>query len=186
MLNQDLTTLLDRMDRIARALDMGCASVGRTHRPDVAAALIEACWEGIGLAHELTRGLAYDDFWGDLDALCAVWVQVAAQTDQVDHVDATAGPAVQMARTSSAAVQALRAAAREVDDAQLQVVARPRDPVATRQATAAIRRLEATADCLFVDALGDDRYGRLDAAMAVLTTVAARGARERAAVGRRG
>ncbi|WP_370326974.1 hypothetical protein [Euzebya sp.] len=186
MRDDDLTAVLDRLDRIARALDVGCTSLGHTYRDEVARVLLETCWEGIALAHGLTLEVAYHDLFGDIDALCAVWAQVAEQTAQVHAVEPAARDAVDTCRTTAAAVEALRAGASAVDDAQLQVTARPRDRHAARDATIAIRRLEATADCLFVDALADDRHGRLDAAMAVLTTVAARAARERAAVARRG
>jgi hypothetical protein len=184
VLHEDLRVLLARLDRIAAAIDVGCDRIDAgpegTATPAVRDAMVETCWEAVRLGHLLTRDVAYDDLWGGLEPLVGIWRRIDAQAARVRLVDLRAVPASSLARTVADGLAALRAAVAELDDAQLQAVARPRDRVASRRAEAAIDGLEASADRAFVAALLDDRHGRLDSALAVLTSVAARAARERA------
>ncbi|MGI9017210.1 MAG: hypothetical protein ACR2HR_08935 [Euzebya sp.] len=185
MLYEDLNTLLTRLDRIARAQDLGCTSIRHNYRPEVAAALVETCWEGVRLGHELTRRLAYDDLWSDLDTLLNVWQQIASQTGRVAQLEIAAVEVAEVTQELMTSFVCISQAVAAMDDAQLRVRARPRDQQAMSTATAAIRTLEGFADRLFVDALSEDHEGRLDAAMALLTAIASRAARERAAVSSR-
>lgn len=188
MLDQDLQTLLDRLDRISHALDLGCESLrrrsgGHSDRPDVELALVETCWESVRLGHELVRRLAYDDLWCDLELLLHCWRSIAARAHEARGVALAAGEAMEAAREVVTALRVILDAVAEIDTTQLEATARPRDPAACTRATAAIGHLEGAADRYFMDSLTADEHGRLDAALALLTTIAARAALERAAVG---
>jgi hypothetical protein len=185
VLYQDLDELLNRLDRLDRALDMGCTSLGINPRPEVAGAVIDTCWEAVRLGHELTRRLAYDDLWSDLDTLVTVWGEIAAMTDRVRRLEPRALDVTQVASAQQQSLQMVERDVAALDAAQLEVSLRPRDPQALDRARVAIAVLEANADRCFVEALGDDRHGSLDAAMALLTTIASRAARERASVSSR-
>lgn len=191
MIHQDLQTLLDRLDRITHALDLGCEALrrqapSRTDRSAVAEALVETCWESVRLGHELVQRLAYDDLWGDLELLLHCWQAIEVQAHQAHDALGVAravdGP-LEVACDVVVSLRAIIHAVAAIDAAQLQATARPRDAVALAQASAAIAQLEGAADRNFMDSLTADEFGRLDAAMALLTTIAARAARERATVG---
>lgn len=177
---------MDRLDRIQGAVELGCISVEHAYREEVANALVDTCWEGIRLGHELTRRLAYDDFWGDLDTLAEVWLSIGSQTAAVTPVHPEAAQAATVVDDIEFGMAAITSAVLTMNEALVPCTSRPGDPSSQAEALRAIATLEAQADRFFMRALADDRYGRLDAAFAVLTTVAARAARERATVmGRR-
>jgi hypothetical protein len=185
VLHEDLKGLIGRLDRIAAAIDAALevgGEVSGATPPEVLDAMVDTCWESVRIGNVLTRSLAYADLWNDLDVLVHLWRRIDAQAGRVRLADARAVPAASLSRSLVDGLRAIADAVAELDDAQLVAVARPRDREAVGRADTAIAALEAAADRLFVAALLDDRHGRLDAALAVLTTVAARAARERAAV----
>ncbi len=185
MLHEDLQTLIDRLDRIHGALQLGCDSLVGGHRAEVADAMVDTMWESVRIAHEMTRRLAYDDLWNDLTTIVAVWRRVEDDAQRLRTHDVRAVTMVGLSQMVADGLARIAEAVDELDAAQLITVARPRDADAARRAVRAIDDLEAAADRFFVGALLDEAHGRVDAALAVLTTVAARAARERAAGGAR-
>lgn len=181
VLYDDLETLMDRLDRIQGAVELGCISVGHAYREEVATALVDTCWEGIRLGHELTRRLAYDGFWGDLDTLAEVWLSIGAQTAAVTPVHPDAARAATVVDDTEFGLAAITSAVASMDQALGRWASDP-NPSLRQAALRTVATLEAQADRFFMRALAADVYGRLDAAHAVLTTVAARAARERATV----
>lgn len=180
MLHTDLQALTDRLDRIAHAVDLGCDALDGGMRSSVAVALIDTCWEGVRLAHDLLRGIAYDDMWGDLLLLRHLWVRIDAQagrvalhrTEALDVRDAARDVVICLDQVARAV------AVLEAD----QALARAGDADARSRAVAALDDLEGAVDRFFVDSLAADRHGRLDAALALLTTTAARTTRVRGAL----
>jgi hypothetical protein len=186
VLHDDLAGLVNRLHRIAAAIDLGCDTPSVDGRPEVRAAMVDTCWESVRVAVALTHGVAEDDLWTGLPLLLDVWASVDARAGRVRLVDAGAVPAAASARSWADGLAELADAVAEVDAAQLAAVARPRDRAAATRAATAVAGLEGAADRLFVAALLDDVAGRVDASLAVLTAAAARAARERRTTARRG
>lgn len=173
--------MLDRLERIGGAVELGCLSVEHAYREDVAIALVDTCRECLRLGHEVTRRLAYDDLWSDLDILVAVWDTICDHVAAVSPVHGDAAEAAAVVHDILAGVAGLVDAVRRLD-----TVVEGQAGRSTSGALGCVDAMAAHADRFFVAALADDRYGRLDAALAVLTTVAARAAKERAAIEGRG
>lgn len=179
---EDVATILARLDRIWRAVDIaGEAMAGRSE--DVAdqlgSALVDTVEEAVTLAHTLTVIVAYDDFWSDIDGLIDRWRQVESAALQAQPLDYAVTAALGVATEARRTLQTIRDAALLVDRAQVGLAAHPRDAAARGLLLTALAEMQQAADQAFVSALGHDHLGRLDAAMAVLTAVAARCGRER-------
>lgn len=175
----DVRELITRLDRMWQAVDLGCAVVAGQDRPLVAGALRDTVWEAVDVAHRLTQVVAYDDLWTALDALIDRWRQVESAALQVQVFDPEVCSAADLALEMRRHLQAIRDAVEIIDAEQVAVVARPRDREAVARLTEAIGDLESHADRTFMDAVCTDVDGRVDAAMAVLTTCTARATRER-------
>ena len=191
MLTTDLRSLVDRLERIDRAVDLACLSLERHDSPEIVDALADTCGEALRLGHELTLRVWYDEPWNELDTLHQIWVGIHATVSRITAigVDARDGLIVAEALRYGMATLCIRTAA--LDAAQLQVLAAPGDATSISSAADAIDQLESAADTLFIAAVAADlveppsagaEVTRLDAAHAVLTSTAARAARERASV----
>ncbi|MEE8601663.1 hypothetical protein [Euzebya tangerina] len=188
MLTEDLRTLIDRLERIDRAVDLACVSLERHYSPQIADALTDTCTEAVSLGHELTMRVFYDEPWSRLDTLHQIWVFVHTMIRRVagHGVDTMDTMLVSDATRDGLATLCIATAALET--AGLQVATTPRDATALRAASQAITDLAAAADHVFMTAVtamaGPEARGvsRLDAAYAILTATAARAARERASV----
>lgn len=179
MTHLDHTTITDRLERIARAIELGCVAADTAPRSSVQHALVDTVWEAVALGHQLTRDVAYDDLWSELDGLLARWDQIRGCAEAVALIDGAVIAAAVAAADTVETLTVLRDAIDTIDNTQLVLAARPGEQPATIQLMSAMAALESAGDRAFVAALGNDVLGRLDAAMALLTTCAARASRER-------
>lgn len=188
MLTEDLRTLIDRLERIDRAVDLACVSLERRYSPQIADALTDTCAEAISLGHELTMRVFYDEPWSRLDTLHQIWVSVHAMIRRVASHGVDTVDTMLVADATRHGMATLCIATAALETAGLRVAATPRDLDAVRAASSAITDLATAADDVFMtavtasDAPDLQRVSRLDAAYAILTATAARAARERASV----
>ena len=87
MTHLDHTTITDRLERIARAIELGCVAADTAPRSSVQHALVDTVWEAVALGHQLTREVAYDDLWSELDGLLARWDQIRGCAEAVALID---------------------------------------------------------------------------------------------------
>jgi hypothetical protein len=182
VLHIDLQALTDRLDRIAHAVDLGCEALDDGCRPQVADALVDTCWEAVRLANELLRHLAYDDVWTDLPLLRHCWVRIDAQAGRVALHRSDALDVRDAARDVVDCLDQLTRAVDVLDTDGGPALRGDADAGARSRLVTALDEVEGAVDRFFVDSLGADRHGRLDAALALLTTAAARTHRLRTAL----
>ena len=180
----DVRTTLTRLDRASRAIAVGCATLAgqERHNPALVLALADTAAEVVRLGHELTVQVAYDDLWEALPALVDRWSDISRDTAAVRACAVPHSEAVFAAEEMRRTTQRIANAAAEVDAVQVELAAHRRDAWARTRLDHALEEMESAADQCFVHGLVEPQPERTDAALALLTCVAARTTRERATV----
>lgn len=178
----DLTQIIRRLDRICAAVRLGFDAAASNPRPMLVQAMVGSLRDAIRLGHELTREVAYADFWVDLEVLLQQWTAIEGAGLQAQILDLDARALTHAATDMKRVLLAVDEAAAHIDAARMTLAARPGDAVARDEVATGIAQLESIADQAFMDGLAEDVLGRLDASMAVLTACSARAARERGSV----
>ncbi|MBA2578618.1 MAG: hypothetical protein H0V05_18580 [Euzebyaceae bacterium] len=169
----DFVECHERFERIEHAVALGLAQLRRGPRPAVAAALGDTVVEAARVCETGLLLAAEDDLWSWLCPATALWDRLGALTSSVQ----AAGLAVPEPEAPQAEVagllRRLHSARDELSDRLAAFDRYPRDRATAAGLDVAIADLQAAGDRMVAIALETDGTTRLDAAVAVLTAVAA-------------